>query len=258
MKTIEALLNRKSDRDFTGEHINEEDLELIIRAALQSPTSMGAQQISLIVIDDKKEISKIAKICGGQPQVSAADKFILVIMDFNRTKLAVELGGKNQIIQDSLEGLMVGAVDAGIIIGTLEAAIRYLGYGSTVIGAIRNDPKGIINMFNLPKYTFPLVGITMGVIDKNKEALVKPRIPIESFAFRGKYKQEKVTEGIQIYNQKMRNWWDRQGLQTMPDYYSSLAEIYSAPYIQEYYDVLKTQGFDFELTQERKNVTIQS
>lgn len=244
--TIKTLLNRKSDRVFTGERVKDEDLEVIAKAALQAPTSIGAQQISLVIVEDKEKIAKLAELSGGQPQVAGADRFILVVMDYFRTFHANRMAGKEQAIHKTTEGLLVGAVDAGIILGTLEVAIKSLGYGSTAIGGIRSQPEAVAELLNLPEYTFPIVGITVGVIDKNREAKVKPRIPVESFAFTDEYNAEKVTEGVHIYNDKMRKWWDEQGMTEMPDYVQSTSKYYSEPYFQGLKESLFKQGFGLD------------
>lgn len=65
-KVIEQLQNRRSVRNFTGEKVKDEDLELILRTAQRAPSSVNGQQISLIVTRDKEKLKKIAEICGGQ------------------------------------------------------------------------------------------------------------------------------------------------------------------------------------------------
>ena len=48
-KVIEQLQNRRSVRNFAGEKVKDEDLELILRTAQRAPSSVNGQQISLIV-----------------------------------------------------------------------------------------------------------------------------------------------------------------------------------------------------------------
>ncbi|PZP11088.1 MAG: NADPH-dependent oxidoreductase, partial [Aliarcobacter butzleri] len=43
---IKQLSERKSIRQFTGEFVKDEDLELIIKTAQRCPTSINGQQIS--------------------------------------------------------------------------------------------------------------------------------------------------------------------------------------------------------------------
>ena len=51
---------RQSHRKFTEEEISAEDVRLILRAALMSPTSKGRRDWQFVVVDDKIDIEKIA------------------------------------------------------------------------------------------------------------------------------------------------------------------------------------------------------
>ena len=51
---------RRSHRKFTDEEIDGEDVRLILRAALMSPTSKSCRAWHFIVVEDKTDIEKIA------------------------------------------------------------------------------------------------------------------------------------------------------------------------------------------------------
>ncbi len=51
---------RRSHRKFTEEEIDPEDLRLILRAALMSPTSKGQRAWQFVVVDDKLDLEKLA------------------------------------------------------------------------------------------------------------------------------------------------------------------------------------------------------
>lgn len=247
MNEIITLMNRrKSDRVFSGEAVKQEDLDLILRTVQHAPTSIGAQQLSLIVVEDKDTIAKIAEYTGGQPQVASADKFVCVVADFNRTREAVQLNGASQTITTMVEGLLVGAVDAGIMVGALDTVIKSLGYGSTVIGGIRNNPQGMIDLLGLPPLTFPMVGITLGVVSSTDTAQPKPRVPFESFAMYGRYDADKVAQGVLTYDKELRTWWDEQGLTDMPSYVGATSRFYGALYYPSVKTTLQKQGFTLE------------
>ena len=59
---------RRSHRKFTGEEIDADELRLILRAALMSPTSKGQRKWQFIVVDDRSDIEKLsdAKDYGSQ------------------------------------------------------------------------------------------------------------------------------------------------------------------------------------------------
>jgi len=51
---------RRSHRAFTDEEISADDVRLIMRAALMSPTSKGQRAWQFVVVDDKQSIEKIS------------------------------------------------------------------------------------------------------------------------------------------------------------------------------------------------------
>ena len=65
-KTLAQM--RRSHRKFTGEEIDAEDVKMILRAALMSPTSKGQRAWHFVVVDDKMDLEKLsdAKDLGGQ------------------------------------------------------------------------------------------------------------------------------------------------------------------------------------------------
>ena len=61
MKDFKYLVQmRRSHRKFTNEEIDSEDVKLILRAALMSPTSKGQRAWQFVVVDDPTDIEKIA------------------------------------------------------------------------------------------------------------------------------------------------------------------------------------------------------
>ena len=69
MTTFKDLAQlRRSHRKFTDEEIDAEDVRLILRAALMSPTSKGQRAWQFVVVDDRQDIEKLsdAKEFGSQ------------------------------------------------------------------------------------------------------------------------------------------------------------------------------------------------
>ena len=244
---IKQLSNRKSIRQFTGESVSNEDLELIIKTAQRCPTSINGQQISLVYTRDKDKIKQIAELCGGQQQVATADVFIAICVDFNRTIFAVEQAGEKHQIDKSAEGILVGAVDAGIMLNAIQIAAESLGFGTTAIGAVRNEPASMIELLGLPSKTFPIVGTTIGVpIKEAKEAPLKPRIPIDSFAFEDKYDDKKVKDGVLLYEKQMKKFRVDHNMNYLQSYCEQTANYYKNIYFRKIEENYTKQGFVFK------------
>ena len=199
--TIKQLQNRKSIRQFTGKPIPKEDLELIFKTAQRAPTSINAQQVSLVYTRDKAKLKCISELCGGQAHIATADVFVGIVIDFNRTNTIVVSLGKKHVIEQSAEGIMVGAIDAGIMLSFMQTAAEALGYGTTSLGSVRENSDTMIKLFNLPPKTFLAVGCTIGVPTQTAQnAPLKPRVALESFAMEDGYDNEKVKEAVLAYD----------------------------------------------------------
>ncbi len=148
---LQELLNRKSIRNFTGESVKDEDLKLIFEAAQRAPTSVNGQQVSIVYTKDKEKLKQISELCAGQEHIKNCEVFVMFVIDYNRTAYTLEKINQKQMIQESAEGIIVGSVDAGIMLSTLQAAARSLGYGTTAIGAVRLSVEKFIEILDLPK-----------------------------------------------------------------------------------------------------------
>lgn len=244
---LKNLQTRKSIRQFTGEHVRDEDLKLIFETAQRAPTSINGQQISLVYTKDKAKIEQIAQIAGGQPQVAGADVFVAVIIDYHRTFSAMESVGKKHVIEQSAEGIMVGGVDAGIMLAYIQTAAEALGYGTTAIGGIRQNPAEMIKILGLPQKTFPIVGTTIGVpTQEAKKAPLKPRVPYESFVMQDTYDAKEVTKGALEYDKILRKFRDETGTAGLPSYIESISNVYSKVYYRDTGKTLLSQGFVFK------------
>lgn len=82
---------RRSHRKFTDEEISGDDVRLIMRAALMSPTSKGQRAWQFVVVDNKADIEKLsdAKDLGGQ-FLKGAPLAVVVLGDSSRNDCWVE------------------------------------------------------------------------------------------------------------------------------------------------------------------------
>ena len=189
-------------------------------------------------------MAKIAELCGGQKHIAQADAFVFVLVDFHRGVYASNSLGKRNIAPKSADGILVGAVDAGIVVNALQTAALALGYGSTVIGAIRKETKEFIKMLGLPEYVFPIVGSTLGVPVERKLTRVKPRVPLDTFVFEDTYDAKKVEEGVEFHEKDTVAWREENGTPQLPSYKEMIVRIYENFYNTSKQD-LESQGFRF-------------
>ena len=111
MEFMDLVKMRRSHRKFTDEAIDAEDVKLILRAALMSPTSKGQRAWQFVVVDDKMDMEKLsdAKDLGGQ-FLKNAPLAIVVLGDPLQNDCWVEDGSIAAIsMQYQVEALGLGS-----------------------------------------------------------------------------------------------------------------------------------------------------
>lgn len=99
MKDFKDLVQmRRSHRKFTDEELTDEQVQLILRAALMSPTSKGRRAWHFIVVDDKDDLAKLA---------DAKEKFAQFVKD---APLAIVVAGDPQENECWIEDGSIAAI----------------------------------------------------------------------------------------------------------------------------------------------------
>lgn len=239
--TLKLLQSHRSIRSYTDEPVSDDMLDQIIRAAWHGPTSMNAQEISLVVVRDADKRARIAEIAGGQPHIAQAPVFITIVLDFHKTDLGVRKAGQTQIIHESMEGFGVAAVDAGITLGSLMTAARSLGLGIVPIGGIRRNPQAMIDLLELPPLTFPLVGLCIGHIQN--DAPLKPRMDIDTFRHDERYDASSYAAAIDAYDETLTDYWKNVARSDGLTWSNALASRLHTVYFPQVKPVAAMQGF---------------
>ena len=139
--TIKYQINHRSIRKFKDIPLTELQLDAILDAASHTPTYTFLQAASIIGVTDKKTQKAIADICK-QPYVAECGYLFIIVADLYRN---------------------------------VQLAAESLDLGSVILGSINNDMQAIIDLLHLPPYTFPCLGLAVGVPDQ--DPALKPRLP---------------------------------------------------------------------------------
>ena len=78
----ELIRLRRSTRKFTDEELTQEQVEMLLRAALMSPSSKRSNGWQIIVVDDKEMLAKLAQCKeAGAGLIAGAPLAIAVLAD---------------------------------------------------------------------------------------------------------------------------------------------------------------------------------
>ena len=162
MKSVkDTLLDRRSVRRYEREDVKPEDMDLIYDAIRNTPTSYNGQQFSVIDVTDPEIKLKLYALIG-QKQVKTCSHFLLFLADYNKISLiGDELAEDVPAFTDTIDGLLVGVVDASLAMMSALTMAESLGLGCCPIGYARTvAPEAVSQLLGLPKKTFVVCGLS--------------------------------------------------------------------------------------------------
>lgn len=209
MEVPEAILKRRSIRNWKPVPVEKEKVEKVLEAGRRAPSWGNTQPWRFIVVQDKTKIEALAKSAGGQPHVKNAPVVIVCcgvadslsrkmhrealkqlmdagVMDWTEDILDNVVLGSDQFAPYRL-GEQVMTIKAGeqIMIAaaymTLEALNQ--GLGTCWVGAI--SPKDTHLAMNLPKDLFVHDLILLGYPGEDPKP--RPRKALDKIIFWEKY-----------------------------------------------------------------------
>ena len=225
---INKIKNHRSIRNFETTAVDDTILDEILHAAQAMPNSINGQQTSVIVVKDKATKKKISELSGNQTWIDEAPVFLVFIMDFYKTDLAAKKNQLTQVIHESVEGTIVGTFDAGLQMGATIIAAESLGLGIVPIGGVRRNPKEMIELLQLPEYTFPVAGLALGY--PKGESRQKPRLPYNTFRHNEVYQKDGLMDQINQYDKLMEDYLAEIGRSQEGNWTSYTSNLYQYVY----------------------------
>ncbi len=131
METIDCILSRRSVRSFTSEPVAKEDIDLLLKCAMQAPTAGNGQSWKFIVIQERDTLDQI-------PGFQKYASFV------TRTPAGILVCGDSSVSPD------MWPYDASIAAQTILLAAHSIGLGGCWL-AVQPFPEFISGFRNLMK-----------------------------------------------------------------------------------------------------------
>lgn len=246
--TITTQLSHRTIRKFKDQEIDGSILNTLYEVANRTSSSTGMQSYSIIRISDKEKRKKLSEICK-QPYVEDAPELLLFIVDvFRNAKIAEEMG-EDPDNKNDMDRFFQGFTDGAIACQNMVVAIESMGLGAVYLGSTLNDTRAVIELLELPKLTFPIVGLGFGYPDQEPE--LKPRMNTSLKVFEDSYHvQDNYLEEIEEYDKEMETYYDLRDDSKPLDKFSEQV-VGTLNTINDkrgdILNVVREQGFDFRL-----------
>ena len=147
MDVMTALKTRRSVRAYTNEPVSDEDLQLILEAAMQAPSAANEQPWELVVIRNPDILAKIGSINSYAAYASNAPMAIMVCLNLGKEKISG-----------------MGIIDVNLAAENILLAAHALGLGAVYTGVypIKDRMSKFQELLGLPQNVLPIGLIVMG------------------------------------------------------------------------------------------------
>lgn len=247
MKDVkDTLLERTSVRRYEREAIPEEKMNFIFEAIRNTPTSYNGQQFSVIDIADQELKEQLYELTG-QKQLKTCNRLLIFLSDYNKISLLAEKKGlKVPAITDTMDGVIIGVIDASLAMMSAVVAAESIGLGSNCVGYLRTvDPAKVAELLKLPKGVFVVCGLAIGIPREHPD--LKPKQPVEVMVHKNCYRQdtETLTDELVSYDEVVSEYnRTRSGTTTDNDWCGHILGYYDHALVYRILEYLKAQGYD--------------
>lgn len=149
METIEAIMTRRSIRAFASQPVSEEQLEILLAAAMNAPSAGDGRPWHFVVTTDRARLDALADaVDAGNPMFRQAQAAILICLD------------------ESLEKFKGFAPqDCSCAAQNLQLAAHDLGLGTVWVAVIGIPPRvaGCQSVLGVPEHVTPFALFPLGI-----------------------------------------------------------------------------------------------
>lgn len=247
MKSVkDTLLQRRSIRRYEREQITPEQMDFIYEAIRNTPTSYNGQQFSVIDITDQKLKEQLYGLTN-QKQIKTCSHFMVFCADFNK----ISTGAKAKSVEmppftKTMDGVIVGTVDAALAMMSAVVAAESLGLGCCCIGYARTAaPLEIYDLLKLPQGVYVVCGLAIGVPREMPD--LKPKQPAELIIHRDTYRTDDMTADILKYDAEVSRYNEtRSGTKSDNDWVDHIVSYYREAMNYKMLEALQSRGYGAE------------
>lgn len=206
-ETLHHIYEHRSIRAFKPRSLTSEEVHAIVKAGQHTPTYTFLQAATIIGVEDSTKKTAIAEICT-QPYVAESGYLFIIVADMARNKAIAEAKGHEDFsVLDTADRFLATMYDATMMTMNMVTAAESMGLGAVVLGSINNDMQALIDLLELPPYTFPCLGLAVG--EPNQSPQLKPRLPEIAVFMKDRYQaMENPLAELADYDEVVHEYYD--------------------------------------------------
>jgi len=195
-ETLKLIDRRMSLRRYAPRAIRPEDVDAIFESAMRAPTAMNMMLYSIVEVADQAKKDRLAETCG-HDFIAKAPLVLLFLADMQRWYDYYEASGvpaycereEIDFVTPRGANLMMSCCDALIAAQNTVIAAESLGIGSCYIGDIMGHAEEHRELFDLPRWAFPITLVCYGYYPEDLERRLTSRFDRRFIVFKNAYQR---------------------------------------------------------------------
>ena len=144
MDTFEALLNRRSIRDFTNQPVTDDQIQSLLKVMVAAPSAGNMQPWRIVVVKDEKVKKELSSAALDQQFISEAPVVFVVCRVPEESAARYRNRGRN----------LYSLQDTAAMTENLLIAAHAMGLGGCWVGAVRDE--AVAEAIKCPQGVFPV------------------------------------------------------------------------------------------------------
>jgi nitroreductase len=225
---IKIIDNRCTVRAYKSTPLSQDEIDIIIHGAMRAPTAGNMMFYSIIEVKDQEKKEKLVKTCDNQPHIAKAPLVLIFLADMQRwydyyaassvPERCVSINQKYRTPDES--DLLLACCDALIAAQNTVIVAESIGIGSCYIGDIIENIETHREMFNLPKWVFPVTMLCYGYPKQDpSKRILTSRFPKKFIHFTDTYKRFNKDEFSEMFQNFEKELYVENAENLGQDYY---------------------------------------
>jgi len=194
---LRQVLMRRTHRRYTERPVAEPLLRLLLAVAFSASSKSDFQQVSVIEVEERARRDRLAALVPDMPWIGNAPVFLVFCGDSRRLERLGELRGC-EVDNGKLEGFFNAAIDAALVLQTFILAAETAGLGCCPISVLRNHPRAVAEILDLPDKVFPVAGLCVGY--PAAAGHISMRLPLEVTFHVDRYDDSSLGQAVAAYD----------------------------------------------------------
>lgn len=185
MEHLDFFNERRTIRRYSDREISDSDINDMLEAAFNAPTTGGMQLYSVVITRSEAGKEALSPLHFNQPCLKSAQAVLTFCADFNRFEKWCGISDAHPGF-NNLQSLVSAILDTVIVAQQFCTIAEMNGMGTCYLGTTTYNAPSIAEVLKLPLRVVPVITVTLGYPDDDSEKA--DRIPADAMIHRGHYR----------------------------------------------------------------------